>query len=100
MAIARYSSKRTHGEAVFGRLHSLPPRKQAPDIARWVVAVADSEVGHDDTAKRQRVLRSLRTTSQRLNATTHSMAEASPTRRSRRDRSPRRRMWRQPRKWW
>jgi hypothetical protein len=34
MAIARYSSKRTYNEAVFDRLHSLPPCKQGPDIAR------------------------------------------------------------------
>jgi hypothetical protein len=102
MAIARYSSKRTHDEAVFGRLHALPPCKQGTDIARWAVAVADSEASHDDalpTAKRQRV-RSLRTTSQRLNAATHNMAAASPTRRSRRDRFPPRRMWCQHRRWW
>jgi hypothetical protein len=86
MAIARYSSKRTHDEAVFGRLHALPSCKQDPDIARWVVAVADFEA--DDappTAKRQR---SVRTTSQRLNGATRNMAAASPTRRSRRDKSP------------
>src|SRR4051812_48182933 len=91
MAIARYSSKRTHDEAVFGRLHALPPCKQGPDVARWVVAVADSEAGHDDalpTTKRQRVLRSPPTTSQRLNAATRNMAAASSTRRSRRDRFP------------
>ncbi|KAF1973459.1 hypothetical protein BU23DRAFT_589476 [Bimuria novae-zelandiae CBS 107.79] len=89
MEIARYSSKRTHDEAVFGRLHALPSCKQDPDIARWVVEVADSEADDEPpTAKRQRVLRSLRSTSQRLNAATRNMAAASPTCRSRRDRSP------------
>lgn len=91
MAIARYSSKRTYDEAVFDRLHALPPCKQGPDIARWVIAVDDSEDGHDDalpSAKRRRVLRSLSTTSQRLNPATRNMAAVSPTRRSTRDRSP------------
>ncbi|KAH8731699.1 hypothetical protein GQ44DRAFT_697900 [Phaeosphaeriaceae sp. PMI808] len=91
MAIARYSSKRTYDEAVFDRLHALPPCKQGPDITRWVIAVDDSEAGHDDalpSAKRRRVLRSLSTTSQRLNPATRNMAAVSPTRRSTRDRSP------------
>lgn len=91
MAIARYSSKRMHDEAVFGRLQALPPCKQGPDITRWVVAVAESEADYDDalpTAKRQRVLCSPRTTSQRLYATTRNMAAGSPIRRSRRDRIP------------
>jgi hypothetical protein len=89
MAITRHSSKRTHDEAVFDRLHALLPYKQDPDIARWVIAVDDFEVGHGDalpTAKRRRVLQSLRTTSQRLNDATP-MAAVSPTRRSTRDRS-------------
>ncbi|CBX98975.1 hypothetical protein IAQ61_007417 [Plenodomus lingam] len=91
MAIARYSSKRTHDEAVFSRLHALTPCKQGSEIARWVVAVADSEAGHDDvlpTAKRQRVLRSLHTTSHRVKTAKRNMAAASPTRRLKRDRSP------------
>ncbi|KAF2787489.1 hypothetical protein K505DRAFT_379551 [Melanomma pulvis-pyrius CBS 109.77] len=98
MAIARYSSKRRYDEAVFDRLHALPPCKQNPDIARWVVAVDDfeaddsddSEAGHGDafpTFKRQRALRSLCTTPQRLNAAKN-MAALSPTRRSKRDRLP------------
>jgi hypothetical protein len=91
MAIARYSSKRTYDEAVFNRLHALPPCKQDPNIAHWVSAVNDSEAGHGDalpSAKRRRVLRSLNTTPQRLNPTTRNMAAVSPTRRSTRDRSP------------
>jgi hypothetical protein len=91
MAIFRYSSKRTHDEAVFDRLHTLPPCKLGPDIARWVVEVDDSEASHSDalpTAKRRRVLRSLCTTSQRLNGATRNMAAVSPTRRSTRARSP------------
>lgn len=90
MTIARYSCKRTHDEAVFDRLHALPPPKHGPDIVRWVVAVPNSEAGHGDAvhaAKRQRVLRSLPTTSQRLNGATRDMV-VSPTRRSTRDRSP------------
>ncbi|PVH91536.1 hypothetical protein DM02DRAFT_647288 [Periconia macrospinosa] len=90
MTITRYSSKRTHDDAVFDRLHALPPSKQGANIARWVVAVPDSEAGHGDAvhvAKRQRVLRSLPTTSQRLNGATRDMV-VSPTRRSTRDRSP------------
>jgi hypothetical protein len=50
-----------------------PLPNKAPDIVRWVVAVPDSEAGHGDavhTAKRQRVLRSLPTTLQRLNGAT------------------------------
>jgi hypothetical protein len=91
MAIARYSYKRTYDEAVFNRLHALPPCNQGPNIARWVIAVDDSEAGHGEalpSAKRRRVLRSLSTTSQRLNPTTRNMAAVSPTRRSTRDRSP------------
>lgn len=91
MTIARYSCERTHDEIVFDRLHAQPSSKQGSDIVRWVVAVPDSEVGHGDAvhaAKRQRVLHSLSTTGQRLNAATHHMP-VSPTRRSTRDRSPR-----------
>lgn len=90
MTINRYLSKRTHDEAVFNRLNALPPSKQGPHIARWVVAVPDSEAGHSDAvhaAKRQRVLRSLPTTSQRLNGATRDIVILL-TRRSTRDRSP------------
>ena len=83
MAISWYSSKRTYDAAVFDRLHALPPCKQGPDIACWVIAVDDSEAGYDDvlpSAKRRRVLRSLSTISQRLNPATRNMVAVSPTR--------------------
>ncbi|KAF2007577.1 hypothetical protein P154DRAFT_517251 [Amniculicola lignicola CBS 123094] len=91
MAITRYSSRRIHNEAVFDRLHALPPCKEGRDIARWAIAVDDSEASHNDalsSAKRRRVLRSLSTTSQQLNHATRNMASVSPTRRSTRGKSP------------
>ncbi|KAF2817691.1 uncharacterized protein BDZ99DRAFT_505308 [Mytilinidion resinicola] len=87
MAITRYS-KRTHAQDVFDSLHALPPCHHGPDTARWVIAVDDSKASHGDelpTAKRQRVLRNLHTTSQRLNVATRNMAAVSPTRRSMRN---------------
>jgi hypothetical protein len=79
MAIAQYSFKRTHDEAVFDCLHALTPCKQSTDIARWVVAIDDCETGQGNalpTAKHQWVLRSLRTTSQRFNAATRNIAQS------------------------
>jgi hypothetical protein len=88
MAIIGLCAKRPR--PVWSQLHSLPLSANEDNVARWRIDVCTDD--EPPSAKRQRILRDVPSTSQRLNAATqHAANMASPTRRSMRRQSHRQR---------